>query len=242
MTETTASGVVLRTRDYTGWDVVDRTGEKIGTVGDLLIDRTGRVRFLDVEHGLPRKHVLLPQHQLEWGDGRFILGRWMRDDARALPPYDPERPLDETLLEEMERAYPAMYHPEHPAEPDAPGDTRVVPLKEAKDFKVEAGAPDLRGWNVFGSDGERVGTAVQLLVDPAALKARYLEVDVLEDLFGLRDDRHVLVPLEVVELKERGNDAWVGGLTAREVARLPAYIGGAVPPWMERSVAAAFAG
>ena len=52
------------------------------------------------------------------------------------------------------------------------GEARVVPLSEAKNFRLEKGAPDLRGWNVFGSDGERVGVVSQLLVDPTALKVR----------------------------------------------------------------------
>lgn len=241
MTDTVATGAeVLRTRDFIGWDVVDRAGEKIGNVSDLLLDRQGRIRFIDLEHGLPRKHILLPEHQLEWGDRKFIVGGWTRDHLRALPPYEPDRPLDAGVLEEIERAYPWMYSRDHPQEPTAPGATRVVPLSEAKDFKLESGAPDPRGWSVFGSDSERLGTVSNLLVDPAALKVRYLDVDLLDDLFALRDDRHVLIPIEHVDLKERGKDAWVRGLTTRDLARFPAYSGGAVPPWMEASLRGAF--
>lgn len=233
MTDTTqAAPEVLRTRDFIGWDLVDREGEKVGTVGDLLIDRRGKIRFVDVQHGLPRKHFLLPTEQLEWGDGHFVVG-WARDRVMGLPPYDPDVPLDGALLDEMRRAFPWMY--ESGAEPwsQPVTETRVVPLSEARDFKVAKGAPDLRGWNVFGSDGERAGTVTQHLVDPAALKVCYLDVDVHDDLFRLKDDRHVLVPIEIVDLKERGNDAWIRGLTAAEVARLPAYTGGPVTTAME---------
>lgn len=239
MNDSVTSEEILRTRDFVGWDVVDRAGEKIGAVSDLLLDRSGRVRFMDVEYGLPRRHVLLPENHLQWGDHNFVAGGWSRDEMRALPTYDPERPLDGAVLEELDRAFPWMYRPGFERD-QAPDDSRVVPLSEAKGFKLEPGAPDLRSWNVFGSDGERVGVVSQLLVDPAAMKVRYVDVDVLEDLFALRDDRHVLVPLEVVDLKERGNDAWVRRLTAREVARLPAYTGGTVEPWMERLVHGAF--
>ena len=235
-------GEIYRTRDLTGWDVVDRAGEKVGTVSDLLFDRTGRIRLLHAEFGFPRKHVLLPQHQLEWGERKFILAHSTRDQVRLLPPYDPDRPLGPPVLEEMGRAYPWFYDssPGEWNEPPANGDTRIVPLSEAKDFKLGPAAPDPRGWNVFGSDGERVGTVAQMLVDPAALKVRYLDVDVLDDLFLLKDDRHVLVPLEHVDLKERGNDVWVRRLTAAETARLPAYGGGAVVPWMQRVITRAF--
>ena len=59
---------VLRTKDLQGWDVVDRDGEKIGTIADVLIDRRGKIRFVDVEYGFPRKHILLPTDLLEWGE------------------------------------------------------------------------------------------------------------------------------------------------------------------------------
>lgn len=238
MTEIAGPAEILRTRELIGWELVDREGEKIGSVADLLIDRQGRVSFLHVEWGLPRKHVLMPEHELEWGDGKFIVSRWTRSDVRLLPPYDPARPLSADLIEEMGRAYPRIYRRDPPEE--EPGESRIVPLEDAKGFKVEGGAPDLRGWTVFGSDGERVGTVAGLLVDPASLKIRYIDVDLLDDLFLLGDDRHVLVPLEHVDLKERGNDAWVRRLTGAEVARFPAYTGGPVPPWMEREVGRAF--
>ena len=71
---------VLRAREFQGWEVVDRAGDKVGAVKDMLIDRRGTVRYLDVEFGLPRKHVLIPEAQLEWGDGRFVVPGWTRDE------------------------------------------------------------------------------------------------------------------------------------------------------------------
>ncbi len=215
---------ILRTRDLVGWEVVDREGEKIGTVADLLLDRRGKVRYVDVEFGFPKKHVLLPDDQLEWGDARLILTTTTRERALSLPPYDPGKALHEGLVAEMMRAFPWMYDPEAEPASALEADSRIVPLSEAKDFRIEAGAPDPRGWNVFGSDGERVGTVTQLLVDPAALKVRYLDVDLSEDLFQLRDDRHVLVPIELADLKLRGGDVWVRDWSANEIARLPAYL------------------
>lgn len=239
---TGTEGEIFRTRDLTGWEVVDRAGEKVGTVSDLLFDRTGRIRLIHAEFGFPRKHVLLPQHQLEWGDRKFILAHATRDRVRSLPPYDPDRPLGPPLLEEMGRAFPWFYDTAAREWDEPPGtpQTRVVPMAEAKDFRLQSGAPDPRGWNVFGADGERLGTVSQMLVDPAALKIRYLDVDLLDDLFHLKDDRHVLIPLEHVDLKERGNDVWVRRLTAAEASRLPGYVGGAVEPWMEGALSRAF--
>lgn len=233
---------IFRTREFVGWEVVDVAGEKAGTVADLLIDATGRVRFVDLEFGFPRKHVLIPQDRLQWGERRLVIDEWARRGLSALPPYDPSRPLDGAMVAELARAYPAVYDPEAHDWRAPAGEARIVPLSQAKDFRLEKGAPDLRGWNVFGADGERVGVVSQLLVDPGAMKIRYVDVDVHQDLYRLRDDRHVLVPLEMIDLRERGKDAWVEGLSAAEVARLPAYTGGAVVPVLEMSVQRAFGG
>jgi sporulation protein YlmC with PRC-barrel domain len=230
---------VLRTRDFVGWEVVDRSGEKVGSIADVLIDRAGKVRFLDMEYGLPKKHVLLPAQHLEWGDRRFVVGGWSKDEIRSLPPYGSEL-LDGPRLADLERSYPWMYGSETQEWRVPAGEIRIVPLSEAKDFKLQSGAPDLRGWNVFGADGERVGVVTEMLVDPTALRIRYIDVDLHDDLFPLPDDRHVLVPLEYVDLKERGNDVWLQRLSAADVARRPAYPGGPVRPAMERVVAAAF--
>lgn len=231
---------IFRSREFVGWEVVDSAGQKVGTVADLLIDGSGRVRFADVEFGFPRKHILLPQERLQWGERRLLVEAFVRDGLTSLPPYDPSRPLDGSLVAELETAYPAVYDFKADDWRAPGGEARIVPLPEAKGFRLEKGAPDLRGWSVFGADGERVGVISQLLVDPTAMRIRYAAVDVHEDLYRLRDDRHVLVPLELIELKERGNDAWVERLTAAEVARLPAYAGGTVVPAMEMAVERAF--
>lgn len=243
MSDSTAvRGTVLRTKDFLGRDVMDASGAKVGTIGDLLVDRRdGRIRYLDLNLGVLRKqHVLIPVNQLEWGKADFVLGRWTESDVKTLPNYDPDRPLTDELLEELGRSHPRFYG-DADAVPVAEGERRVLPMKEAKDFKLSGGAPDLRGWNVFGADGERVGTVTEMLVDPGEMKIRYLDVDILDDLFLLQDDRHVLVPLEMVELKERGKDVWVARLRAEQVARLPAYTGGAVDPLVEERVHEAFA-
>lgn len=235
---------ILRTRDLVGWTVSDARGAKVGTVSDVLIDRSGCIRFLAVDLGLFRKSVLLPVDALEWGEAAMVLTRWGVDDVKALPTYQPDRPLSRDLLDEMERAYPRLYGARELADlpPEQGSGEQAVPLAEARDFRLGKGAPDPRGWNVFGADGERAGTVAGLLVDPVGMKVRYFEVDLADDLFQLDGDRHVLVPAESVELRERGEDAWVTGLAARELARLPAYTGGAVDPVTQRLTDDAFAG
>lgn len=235
---------ILRTRDLVGWTVSDSRGTKVGTVNDVLIDRSGCIRFLAVDLGLFRKSVLLPVDAMEWGEAAMVLTRWGVDDIKALPTYHADRPLSREVLDEMERAHPRLYGARGIADlpaGEANGE-QVVPLDQARDFRLGKGAPDPRGWNVFGADGERAGVVTGLLVDPVGMKVRYLEVDLADDLFQLDEDRRVLVPSDAVDLRERGKDAWVNGLAARDLARLPAYTGGVVDPVTQRLTDEAFAG
>ena len=235
---------VLRTRDFIGWDVWDSQGEKIGTVSDLLIDRQGRVRFLSVDFGMFRRgHVLLPVSSVDWGEDAMV-AHWTRDEVRALPLYEPDRPFTGEMYEELRRSHPRFYgEGQGGGVPVAmPGEARIVPLKAAKDFKLAGNAPDLRGWTVYAADRRRVGTVTEMLVDPAAMKIRYLDVDLDDDLFTLTDDRHVLVPTEAVDLQERSRDVWIRELSAEAVAVLPAYMGGPVDSLVEERVRGTFGG
>jgi sporulation protein YlmC with PRC-barrel domain len=230
---------ILRSRDFIGWAVSSANGANVGTVSDILIDRTGRVRFLAVDPGIFKKPYLLPVEALEWGEGS-LQASWTDADVKRLPPYDPGVPLTATVLEELGRAYPRHYG-SRIGDALEPGDgARVVPLRDAKDFRLAKGAPNLKGWTVYASDNEKVGVVTQMLVDPLAMKVRYIDVDLADDLFGLTDDRHVLVPLEAVELRERSEDVWVQGMAGRDIAALPAYLGGPVDPLLEEGVESAF--
>ena len=242
--QTAPRAEILRTKDFIGWTVSDARGAKVGTVDDLLIDRGGRVRYLSVNPGLLRKNVLLPARLLEWAENALVLAGWSADEVKHLPPYDPALPLSAEVLAELESAHPRFYAAErHTDVPPRHGEEaeHIVPLKEARDFRLSKDATDPRGWTVFGADGERAGTVVGMLVDPIAMKVRYLEVDLADDLFLLNDDRHVVVPTERVELRDRGQDAWISGLAARELASLPAYTGGALDPLVRARVDHAFA-
>jgi sporulation protein YlmC with PRC-barrel domain len=233
---------VLRTRDFVGWTVSDSRGDKLGTVDDLLIDRQGRVRFLSVNQGLFKKRVLLPVEMMSWGDGSLVLSDWTSEQLRGLPPYDHDLPITAEVLDEMGRAFPRFYAPQGVSAPATRLEAQIVPLREAKGFRLSGSSPDLTGWTVFGADGERVGKVAGMLVDPVAMTVRYLAIDVADDLFRLSDDRLVVIPTERVDLRERGNDVWVQGLGAHDVAHLPAYTGGPLDPLIVQRVDEAFAG
>jgi photosynthetic reaction center H subunit len=103
--------------------------------------------------------------------------------------------------------------------------SRIVPLDEAVDFKVADGDPDIRGWDVLSADGRRIGEVENLLVDPTAMKVRYLDVEIDHDLLGGdRDrDRHVLVPIGYARLDRDDNRIVVDQLNSSDVGALPEY-------------------
>jgi len=53
---------------------------------------------------------------------------------------------------------------------------QLVHFDDLDDFKIADGDPDIRGWDVRGTDGEKIGEVEDLLVDTAAMKVRYIEV------------------------------------------------------------------
>lgn len=120
---------------------------------------------------------------------------------------------------------------------------RVVPLDQLDDFKVADGDPDVRGWEVVGSDGRKIGEVDQLLVDTAAMKVRYLDVDVDNDLVaGATDasDRHVLIPIGYARLDEGSDRVIVDQLASSDVVGLPEYTHGPITRDFESSVRSRF--
>lgn len=57
------------------------------------------------------------------------------------------------------------------------GKNKIVPTRADAHYTVASGDPDPRGMAVFGADGKRAGTVVDLWVDRAEHVVRYLEVD-----------------------------------------------------------------
>jgi len=100
---------------------------------------------------------------------------------------------------------------------------RVVPLDELDDFKVASGDPDVRGWEVVASDGRKIGSVDNLLIDTGAMKVRYLDVDLDDEIVGSKDDRHILIPIGYARLNEDDDRIRVDSLNSTDIAGLPAY-------------------
>jgi photosynthetic reaction center H subunit len=95
---------------------------------------------------------------------------------------------------------------------------RVVPLEGLRGYEVAPGEPDVRGWEVIAGDGGRIGEVDELLVDAEALKVRFLDVTVDEELVGDPErTQHVIVPIASARLEEGEDQVVIDGITSAEI-------------------------
>ena len=92
--------------------------------------------------------------------------------------------------------------------------TSLARLDELDDYEVADGEPDVRGWEVRLANGDEIGEVEELVVDPAAMEVRYLEVKVKHELLGTEDDELVLIPIGAARLDEDDDDVFVDRLPA----------------------------
>lgn len=83
--------------------------------------------------------------------------------------------------------------------------TRVAPLSALDDYEVADGYPEIRGWDVHDADHRSIGRVHDLLVDVAALRVRYLDVELAPRFATTEADRRVLIPVERVDLDGTGD-------------------------------------
>lgn len=100
---------------------------------------------------------------------------------------------------------------------------RVVPLDQLDDFEIADGDPDIRGWDVHSADGRKIGEVDDLLVDRLAMKVRYLDVDLDDEVDRAGEDRHILVPIGYARLDEDDDRVVVDSLTRADLETMPLY-------------------
>ena len=101
--------------------------------------------------------------------------------------------------------------------------SELYPLSELDDFQVAKEYPDIRGWEIVGGDGEKLGKVVDLIADVKQMKIRYIDVDVKKDI--LEDDEvfHILIPLGVAILNRDDHNVIVTGITRANLPNFPLY-------------------
>ena len=95
-------------------------------------------------------------------------------------------------------------------------------LGDLDNFKVASDDPDVRGWDVKTSDGRAIGEVQELIVDPAAQKVRYLDVELDRTGFDLQNSRRVSIPIESAQIDRDDHAVRLSGLSRGAVAAMPA--------------------
>lgn len=115
-------------------------------------------------------------------------------------------------------------------------------MKEVEsDYKVAEDDPDVRGWKLVSSDGEKIGEIDELIVDTNAMKVRYLDVELNDRLLTSDDDdRHILVPIGSATLDRDREYVMVPNLDNQMLSSLPAYRGENISRDFEHKVISAF--
>jgi photosynthetic reaction center H subunit len=104
---------------------------------------------------------------------------------------------------------------------DAP--TRIRPLSELDDYEVADGYPEIRGWEVRDAADRSIGYVYDLLVDVAAMRVRFLDVELAPKFATTEADRRVLVPMESIDLDGTGDQVLLPGVNAADVRGLVPY-------------------
>jgi hypothetical protein len=113
---------------------------------------------------------------------------------------------------------------------------RLVPLSAMHDYKVAKDNPDVVGWRLLGADGETLGMVKDLIVDPQAMKARYLSVLADRRFFNADRDQFMLVPIGAAALDKKAKKVFVSSIDASSISRYPVYGGGPIPADYEYAV------
>src|SRR4051812_6393066 len=94
-------------------------------------------------------------------------------------------------------------------------------LSEIDDLEVAHDDPDVRGWDVVDSGDRVIGEVDDLIVDPTAMKVRYLTVELDAGELDLKDTRRVLVPISNAQLDREDEQVHLSGLDRSAILGLP---------------------
>lgn len=96
----------------------------------------------------------------------------------------------------------------------------IVPLARLNDARLPDNEPDPRGWEVYGSDGVKVGEVDDLVVDAESHGVRYLDVDLDRRDTAAPQESSGLGPVAEHLVRETLSDL-ENELTGGDVSRFP---------------------
>lgn len=224
------------THDLRSWKVHTRVDDReVGTVHDVLLDEDARTRYLDVELEDDR-HILVPAGEAHIDRSERVVHIRGLDRAglSGIPEYEHgPGSITSDYTRSLNAAFNDAYADDHYYDrPDYATDwgTRseretsgtLARLDELDDVDVASHDPDPRGWEVIGVDGEKLGTVDHILGDTGAMKARYLTVELDDDLAR---DRQILMPVGHVDLDPDRQRVLSRAVDRNRASSIPAYEG-----------------
>ena len=84
-------------------------------------------------------------------------------------------------------------------------DQRLARLGELDNYQVAGNQPDIRGWEVHGTENRKIGSVHDLIIDLVVLEVRYLVVALDRSITGDEADRQVLMPIAPARLDDDQN-------------------------------------
>ena len=106
---------------------------------------------------------------------------------------------------------------------------------DRSDFEIVKGEPDIRGWDVKNTSGQKIGEVEELILDASEKKVRYMVVDLDDNQLKL-NHRKVLVPIGLAELDERDDDVLIPNVAPQQFNELPDYDRNQLTPDVERRI------
>jgi len=106
---------------------------------------------------------------------------------------------------------------------------------DRSDFEIVKGEPDIRGWDVKNSTGQKIGEVEELIVDAQQKKVRYMVVDLDDNELKL-DHRKVLLPIGLAQLDRKDDDVILPNVQAEHFRSLPDYDKNNLSPEVERRI------
>jgi photosynthetic reaction center H subunit len=239
--------------DTSGWEVRTRVDdEDVGKVKDVLVEDTGEARYLDVNLGIFSKRVLVPiervttdaTEEIVWVDG------FDKDGFERIPEYDGDlAKLNADYREGLLRDYSTAEtsattsaragasYSDRDRDDDAAermedirtaspaGDSQLARVGELSDYEVADYHSDVRGWDVIASDGRKIGDVKELVADTAAMKVRYLDIELDSEFRRSDEESRVLVPIEHAQLIEDDDVVRLGALASNQARDIPTHRG-----------------
>jgi sporulation protein YlmC with PRC-barrel domain len=90
------------------------------------------------------------------------------------------------------------------------------------DFDVVEGQPNIKGWDVKLSSGDKVGEVDELIIDAQQRRVRYIVLDMDDNDIDL-DDRKVLIPIGLAQLHKDDDDVLLPAVSKEQLRALPEY-------------------